>query len=244
MVVNESTTYPLMWVIPNPYTINQVDCDYSYRIAVMDRLKVDSSNSIETESDTDLIIKDLIGYLKDYCYNNDLDLPETFNITPAFEVKPDLLNGNYIDIIIRDRYDYSSCALPIEGEIPSNEFPYSTVYVDTTIRDKSFSFISPQANDTASFYTSKQIRINEVSYALQGTSPQVTFNIYYASTKNSGSPTKLWSSSKVVTSESGTSIQSFDNGTIPANNWVWVEIEGKSGTVNEIYFTTFYKYIL
>lgn len=242
-VVNENTTYPLLYVLPLPYSIQDRSMEYIYRVFAMDRLNVDNSNSLATESDTDLIIKDLLGYLDEYCYRNDLELVRTFSMNPTFEDTVDYLNGFYVDITIRDKYDYSSCALPIEGEIPSNEFPYSTTIVDTTIRDKSFSFISPQANDTASFYTSKSIRINEVAYALQGTSPSITFNVYYAEDKN-GTPAELWSTSKTVTSETGATITEFDNATIPANRWVWLEIEGKSGTVNEIYTTIFFKYIL
>lgn len=240
----EGVVYPLLWIVPTPYQINKMDCNYSYRCIVVDRVHKDQSNQIEVESDTDLIIKDLISYLDKYGRTNHLVLQDSFILTPTFEKWADEVSGWFTDIILIDTFDYSSCALPLADTIPSNEFPYTYNFVDNTIREKSFTILNPVAGDTAAFYSSKQIKINEIAEALEGTSPSVTYNIYYASTKNSGSPTKLWTLSRTATTESGNTTIQFDNAVIPANNWIWLEIEGKSGTVDEFFTTIFFKYII
>lgn len=96
---------------------------------------------------------------------------------------------------------------------------------------KSVTVEEPTATENITlFYTRKAITIREVSDVMRGTSPSVTWQIKYASTRNSGSPTNLFSSSRTTTSLSGATTTTFNDATIAAGNWIWLETSAVSGT--------------
>lgn len=100
---------------------------------------------------------------------------------------------------------------------------------------KSATIEAPTATENITlFYTRKAITIQEVSDVMRGTSPSVTWQIKYASTRNSGSPTNLFSASRTTTSLSGATTTTFNDATIAAGNWLWLETSAVSGTNDSI----------
>jgi hypothetical protein len=96
---------------------------------------------------------------------------------------------------------------------------------------KSATIEAPTATENITlFYTRKAITIREVSDVMRGTSPSVTWQIKYAATRNSGSPTNLFSASRTTTSLSGATTTTFNDATIAAGNWIWLETSAVSGT--------------
>lgn len=84
------------------------------------------------------------------------------------------------------------------------------------------------------FYTRKAITIREVADVVRGTSPSVTWQIKYATTRDSGSPTDLFSASRTTTSTSGATTTTFNDATIGAGNWIWLVTSATSGTNDEL----------
>ena len=90
------------------------------------------------------------------------------------------------------------------------------------------------------FYTRKAITIREVADVARGTSPSVTWQIKYATTRDSGSPTDLFSASRTTTSTSGATTTTFNDATIGAGNWIWLVSSATSGTNDELAVTLTY----
>jgi len=86
------------------------------------------------------------------------------------------------------------------------------------------------------FYTNTSVTITELYDVVRGTSPSVTYNIRYASTRDSGSPTNVFTSNRTTTSISG-STTTFNNASIPANSWVWVITSASAAGTTELNIT-------
>lgn len=85
------------------------------------------------------------------------------------------------------------------------------------------------------FRTDVAITITKAADAVVGTgSPSVTWQIKYASTRDDGSPTNLFSASRTTTSTSGVTTTTFNDATIPAGSWIWITTSANGGTVTEL----------
>lgn len=133
----EGINYPLLWVVALPSPLNGVDYDRTYRIILADRVRKDESDEIEVESDTELLLLDTISYIWKYGQQNQMDLQDGITTNPFWEKWSDEVTGHYADITIRDYFDYNSCALPISGQIPSDEFNCASATI--TINGQTFS---------------------------------------------------------------------------------------------------------
>lgn len=94
------------------------------------------------------------------------------------------------------------------------------------------------AENISFFFTKHAMVLSEIRSILKGSStPSVTFSIRYG-TDRSGAGTEVVTSGITVTSTTtGQVTTSFNNGTIPANNFVWITTSAKSGTVTELAVT-------
>jgi hypothetical protein len=242
----EGVVYPLLWVIPTAYQISGVDNNYSYQVLIADRVRKDETNEVDVDSDMDIVMKDLIAYLYKYTRQNELELPDSFTINPFWEKWSDEVTGVYTDIIIQDTFDYDACNLPIIDEIPTGDFPnLSGVYVSPNMVSKAITIPSPITTDNVPiFYTFNEISVRQINDVIEGTGQSVTYNIYYAASKDSATPSSLWQTDRTITTESGASTETFDNAVIPKDNWVWLEFQDVTGIVNIYSLNIFYKNIL
>lgn len=242
----EGIKYPLLWVIPTPYQITGVDNNYSYQVIIADRVRKDETNESDVDSDTDIILKDLISYLYKFCRQNELELLDTFTINPFWEKWTDEVTGVFTDIIIQDTFDYDACNLPIIDEIPTGDFPnLSGVYVSPNMVSKAITIPSPIVSDNVPiFYTFNEISVRQINDVIEGTGQSISYNIYWATSKDSPTPSSLWSTDRTITTESGAETETFDNAVIPKNNWVWIEFSDVTGLVNIYSLNIFYKNIL
>jgi hypothetical protein len=105
------------------------------------------------------------------------------------------------------------------------------------LKEKTLSLQSPTAAENISFInkTSKQITITGIEVVMRGSSPSVTWNLFYATSRTSGTPTQVFASNR--TSTVTESINSFANSIIPAGSYVWVITSAVSGTINEFALT-------
>jgi hypothetical protein len=100
---------------------------------------------------------------------------------------------------------------------------------------KALAILSPAVGTNVSmFFTTKAITITRVDDVTKGTTPSVTWNVRYASTRNSGTPTSIFTANRTTTSTSGANTTVINNASIPANSWVWFDVTAVSGVVDEI----------
>lgn len=110
------------------------------------------------------------------------------------------------------------------------------------IESKAITVESPTNSENITlFFTDVAIEVLQVNDVVQGTTPSVTYNIEYASTRDAVSPTSLWTSDRTTTSESGAETTSFNNASIPAGSWIWLTTSATSGTNDEINVTVRYR---
>lgn len=95
------------------------------------------------------------------------------------------------------------------------------------------------ADDATMFFTPVAITVTDVRSHITGAT-NVVFNINHASTRT-GTGLDVFSSDITLTSTAGQSNNSgFDDETIPANSWVWVDIVSVSGTPTQFHATVIF----
>ena len=107
---------------------------------------------------------------------------------------------------------------------------------------KSLTVESPTSTeDTSMFFTDEAITVTKMAAVLRGSStPSVTWTIRH-STDRSATGNEVVTSGTITTSTTtGSVVTSFNDATIPANSYVWLETTAQSGTVDEINLTIKY----
>jgi hypothetical protein len=91
---------------------------------------------------------------------------------------------------------------------------------------KSITIESPvTAEDVTFFYTPVAITITQIAAVIRGTTPSVLWFIKHATmtTGRDSAGTAVITAGTTTTDEGGVSITSFDDDTIPADSFLWVE---------------------
>jgi hypothetical protein len=102
------------------------------------------------------------------------------------------------------------------------------------VAQKTITVESPTASENITmFFTTKAIVVTRVDDVIKGTT-SVTWNIKYASTRDSGAPTSLFTADRVTSVTAGANTTTINNPTIPANSWVWLTTSALSGTPTEL----------
>jgi len=110
--MDRATTYPLMWVSPQPCSIDGNQISYSYTIAIADRVDKERLNAIEVESDTFQICLDILAGANDQATITGWELAETSTLTPFVETWKDEVEGHMVTITLKVDFDYDKCAIP------------------------------------------------------------------------------------------------------------------------------------
>lgn len=102
--------------------------------------------------------------------------------------------------------------------------------------------LNPGASeDTAVAFTDRDITVNKVIAILKGSaSPSVTWTLRFAADRSATGTELLTGGSVTTSTTTGLVLQSFNDETIPANNFIWIETTAQSGTVNELHLTIIY----
>jgi len=147
------------------------------------------------------------------------------------------------------KFDYSSQQFELTESIDvTGSVSATTIYSgDTDIvemfatrtKTKGLTLLDPVADDEVGiFYTDIAITISQLNSYVRGAStPSVTVSIYYAATR-SGIATTI--NTATITSEAGVEDTSMSDGTVPADNWVYLKVTAQSGTVDEFHVTMKY----
>jgi hypothetical protein len=120
------------------------------------------------------------------------------------------------------------------------DFAYQTDLHTKPSLSRSVTIADPIATDDATlFFTPVVITITDLRSHITGTT-NVVFNIGHASTRT-GTQLDVFTSDITLTSTAGQSNSSgFNDATIPANSWVWVDVVSVSGTPTMFHSTIIY----
>jgi hypothetical protein len=121
--------------------------------------------------------------------------------------------------------------------VTDGDFVYQS---DLPTLSRSITIPDPEAADDATmFFTPVAITVSDVRSHIEGAT-NVVFNISHASTRT-GTALDVFSSDITLTSTAGQSNNSgFNDATIPANSWVWLDIVSVSGTPTLFHATVIY----
>lgn len=112
-----------------------------------------------------------------------------------------------------------------------------TVTITGPSDSKSFTFPSPtDSEDEGIFFTDRAITVTKIAHYVKGSTPSVTFTIVHDTTAN-GAGNEVVTGGTTSTTETGATVTSFNDATIPANSWVRVKTTAQSGTVDSLHVT-------
>ena len=116
-------------------------------------------------------------------------------------------------------------AMPAAG---AGKFSYSITVEDPT-----------SSEDISIAFTNRAITITEMRAVLIGAStPSVTWTIkHHASDRNNAGAAVVTASTTTTSTTTGSDVTSFNDATIPADSYIWLETSAQSGTVTEIHIT-------
>ena len=102
--------------------------------------------------------------------------------------------------------------------------------------NKSMSLENPLVNDELTiFFTEQALTITEIRAVLLGSAtPSVQWSLYHGTNRTSGT---LIHQKTTTSTTTGDDITSITDATIPANSFIWAEIDAQSGTVTEVNIT-------
>ena len=121
-------------------------------------------------------------------------------------------NGNTYDLVGQDDPELKSI----------------TVEAPTTSEDISF------------FHTEDAITIYKMRAVVVGTTPSLDWTIRHGTDRSAAGNEVVSGGSTTTSQSSGDTITSFDDATIEANSFIWLETTARSGTVNSFMLTVYY----
>lgn len=87
------------------------------------------------------------------------------------------------------------------------------------------------------FFTPVAFTVSEIRSVVIGTTPSVTFSIRYGTDVSAAGTEVVTSGITVTNTTTGTSTTSFNNASIPADQFVWITTSATSGTVTQLHVT-------
>lgn len=113
--------------------------------------------------------------------------------------------------------------------------------LDGTAR-AAISIQNPGSSEDASiFFTNVELTLSEIRAVLVGSStPSVTWTVRWAADRSSAGTEAVTSGTTTTSTTTGDDVTSFNNDTVPADSFVWLETTAKSGTVAELHVSLYF----
>jgi hypothetical protein len=109
-------TYPLLWIQPLPWSVNDRRITFKYSVFVADRaFKERGLQLTEVHSDTAQILFDLMASM-DQQQDYDWELQKQSTGTPFTDSWKDEVSGHFMDISIAVDFNYNECQIPQSGQ--------------------------------------------------------------------------------------------------------------------------------
>lgn len=112
-----TTTYPLLYIVPQPSKVNRNTINLVLDIYMLDLVKKDASNRNDTHSDTFQVLLDLKAFIRKNLYWASVDIVESSPIEPLWEKFDDETDGWKMQISLQIDWTADVCTIP--GIYPS-----------------------------------------------------------------------------------------------------------------------------
>jgi hypothetical protein len=119
--------------------------------------------------------------------------------------------------------------------------PSSSGLAASTPFSKAITIESPTSSeDITLFFTDDAITITQLNAVCVGSTPSVTYTIRHGSDRSATGNEVVTSGSTTTSTTMGDEVTSFNDATIAAGSWVWLETTAQSGTVGTVNITIEY----
>ena len=127
---------------------------------------------------------------------------------------------------------------PLSGVAPGSQLPATSGTFAEFMFTKASTLVAPQVGDSLTIlHAPAAVRLVSIMSLLSGgTAPEVSYNVYYGSNRNTGTLV-VTAGITVDSTTTGDEVTSFDNGTIPAGAFLWLEVTAVSGAPDELNVT-------
>lgn len=124
-----------------------------------------------------------------------------------------------------------------------NFYDGTTEAVIQPIISKSITIESPTSSeDVSMFYVDDAVTITKIVAVLVGSStPSVTWTVRHGTDRSGTGAEAVTGGTTTTSTTTGSVVTSFNDATIVADSFVWLETTAQSGTVNSINITVFYR---
>ena len=100
---------------------------------------------------------------------------------------------------------------------------------------KALTIINPTSSeDVVLFFTTTSITFSQIRSTVMGTSPSITFSIRYGTDISAAGTEVVPGGITCTNTTTGVSTTSFNNATVPIDNFVWLITTAASGTVTQL----------
>lgn len=115
----------------------------------------------------------------------------------------------------------------------------ATLGITTVLETFKGSLENPVATDEFTLgFTNRAITITEIRAVLVGSStPSVTWTIRHSTDRSATGNEVVTSGTTTTSTTTGSDVTSFNDATIPADSFIWLEVSAQSGTVTELSVT-------
>jgi len=109
------------------------------------------------------------------------------------------------------------------------------------ILSKSITIESPTASEDLSiFFTNLAITVTEMRAVVRGSTPSVTWTVRHGTSRSAAGAQVVTGGTATTSQTTGSDVTSFNDATIVADSFVWLETTAQTGTVDEISITIVY----
>jgi hypothetical protein len=106
---------------------------------------------------------------------------------------------------------------------------------------KSITVESPTATEDISiFFTNLAATITEIRAVVRGSTPSVTWTVRHGTDRSAAGSEAVTGGTTTTSQTTGSDVTSFNDATIVADSFVWLETTAQTGTVNELAITIIY----
>ncbi len=99
------------------------------------------------------------------------------------------------------------------------------------------------AEDISMFFTDQAITVVKMVAVLVGSStPSVTWTVRHHTDRSNAGNEVVTSGTTTTSTTTGSVVTSFNDATVPATSFVWLETTAQSGTVGQLHLTIFYRH--
>jgi len=141
------------------------------------------------------------------------------------------------DILASDGSEFDNVAVGANGtKLVADSAETNGVKWTEDVEIKGITIPDPTSSeDIGLFFTDVSITVTQMNAVLRGSStPSVTCTVRHNSARSATGAEVVTSGTTTTSTTTGSEVTSFNDATIPAGSWVWLETTAQSGTVDEL----------